>query len=225
MPLSELAEPSRDSESAYAVLASHGFFLPDQIPKLLQQAKDENLMNLEKILFTVSDAMDHIDDDGNYPIHRACQLNDPSLLQHCLNAGAEVNQPDVGAADNYGQTALHRACCKDKNEVVTLLLEKGAKPEVPDNSGATAVHNAAQCHGTFNLKKLLRAGAPVSPKDKLGSTPLLRAALFGSSKNIELLIENGADVNASNTAGSTALHLAAGLNHTAAVIFLLSVGA
>ena len=53
---------------------------------------------------------------------------DPSKVREALEEGADVN----GAANNKGSTSLHLASCEGHVEVVKLLLDCGADPNLVD---------------------------------------------------------------------------------------------
>jgi len=54
------------------------------------------------------------------------------VVELCLMFGADPN-----AANNNGETALHLAAAKRSDDLVRLLFQKGAKPDVRDKSGRT----------------------------------------------------------------------------------------
>jgi ankyrin repeat protein len=131
-PLPAVDELDNSLASTYAVLAKKGFFPPDQIPRLLQHAKDEKLKDLEKVLFTLGVPINHIDDDGNFPIHRACALHDLSLLQYCLDNGADSNQRNL-----IEDTPLHVLVSLNGStaQMVRLLISHGADVNLPNGEG------------------------------------------------------------------------------------------
>jgi ankyrin repeat protein len=58
-------------------------------------------------------------------------------VRRLLDAGADVNhgymrQGYIGANLEIGRTALHQACANQHPEIVELLLQRGAKPNVTD---------------------------------------------------------------------------------------------
>jgi uncharacterized protein len=60
-----------------------------------------------------------------------------AVVQYCLELGADVN-----AHDMYNYTALHGAAYRGDNEVVKLLVEKGAKLDVRSKRGQTVTDMA-----------------------------------------------------------------------------------
>jgi ankyrin repeat protein len=67
--------------------------------------------------------------------------NAPEALKLCLEWGGDVN-----AANDVGYTALHGAAFRGANEVVTLLVEKGAKMDVKNQEGRLPVNMAEGMH-------------------------------------------------------------------------------
>src|SRR3954447_16337250 len=70
-----------------------------------------------------------------------------------------------------GVQALHR----QETEIVTMLLDAGANPNVPDNDGYTPLHDVAEMGdcppARTMLQALLAAGADPSRQEKNGRTP------------------------------------------------------
>jgi ankyrin repeat protein len=69
------------------------------------------------------------------------QTDAPEALKLCLEWGGDVN-----AANDVGYTALHGAAFRGANEVVKLLVEKGAKMDVKNQEGRLPVNMAEGMH-------------------------------------------------------------------------------
>jgi len=69
------------------------------------------------------------------------QSDAPEALKLCLEWGGDVN-----AANDVGYTALHGAAFRGANEVVKLLVEKGARMDVKNQEGRLAVNMAEGMH-------------------------------------------------------------------------------
>ena len=153
----------------------------------------------------------------------AARAGDEKAVRKLLLAGADVNAPDGKTA---GETPLLQAAGAGNFHVVTLLLEKGAKPNAAASHGKTALLAAA--HGTDSrvVAALLKANADANAQDTLiGSTPIMDASLHGRDLSVQILLAAGADVNTRSKTGKTALHLAAINGHTGVVKLLLAAGA
>ena len=136
-----------------------------------------------------------------------------------LKAGA-----DVEAKDNDDTTALMAAAGWDRSEIITLLLENGARIDDRDKQGNTALIIAAR--GSLEataVKVLLAKGAAVNAANNDGDTALILAASTGGYEDVQvvkLLLANGAVLSVRNNRGETALSLAERNRRTAIVQLL-----
>jgi ankyrin repeat protein len=69
------------------------------------------------------------------------QSDAPEAIKLCLEWGGDVN-----AANDVGYTALHGAAFRGANEVVKLLVEKGARTDVKNQEGRLPVNMAEGMH-------------------------------------------------------------------------------
>ena len=132
---------------------------------------------------------------------------------------------DINFMDDTGATALHTAASGGYNDIVQLLLTKGASIEATDKYYYTPLHYAAQFGHTSTVELLLTNGASIEVTDYMGSAPLHHAAQFGHTNTMELLLSEGASIEAMNKYNNTPLHLTASSGHTSTVELLLSKGA
>jgi len=77
------------------------------------------------------------DSEGSLPLQRAVEMNQFPIAGKLLQAGADVN--GVG---RYGRTALIEAAFWGRVEMVRLLLDKGANPDIKAEHDATALSEA-----------------------------------------------------------------------------------
>jgi ankyrin repeat protein len=125
--------------------------------------------------------------------------------------------PSLDVVDANQRTPLHvlataqngRCRAPGTIEVVKLLLERGAKPDLADATGMTPIANASRAGCPELVEALLKKGADPALRDASGATLLHAAAAAGSAPVVELLLARGLDVNAKDDAGNTALHVAA----------------
>jgi len=114
-----------------------------------------------------------------------------------------------------GWTPLHKAAYHGRDEIVELLLAKGADCEITDNRGATALYWASTV-GRENIVALLTSSnASIDTPDNMDDwTPLHRAAHRGHLGIVGRLLDSGANINAETYHDRrTALDLASEKNH------------
>ena len=132
---------------------------------------------------------------------------------------------NINFLDDTGSTALHKAASGGYNDIVQLLLIKGASIEAVDKYYNTPLHRAAMFGHTSTVGLLLSKGASIEPTDKDNDTPSHIAALYGHTSTVELLLSKGASIEATDYYNDTPLHFAAMSGHTSTVGLLLSKGA
>jgi uncharacterized protein YjlB len=127
-----------------------------------------------------------------------------------------------------GRTLLSFAAGEGHDDIVRLLLEKGAEIEVKDGKyGYTPLLLATGTGHEAVVKLLLEKGAEIEVKGRsYGYTPLVWAAGNGHEAVVKLLLEKGAEIEVkAGSFGYTPLLLATGTGHEAVVKLLLEKGA
>lgn len=158
------------------------------------------------------------DDDGDTILHLAVvgctQAKVKELMKIC----------DLDAINNLMHTPLHIATMGNRPEIVRLLLDNGAKPNIPDRRGDTPLHLACK-KGLIEIVCLILEGAKMSQPDidqhQLtkqyientnfdGLTTLHLASLNDRRDIIDLLINKyGCNINCQDSrSGETILHKA-----------------
>ena len=145
------------------------------------------------------------------------EKKDVDTIKDLLVKGANPNKGFFD--DKIHSNPLIMAIQNDSVDIVQLLLEFGAKPNLPrDKYLFDPLHQACSSMWTNNsearlkcVKLLVKYGADVNSKDFNGQTPLQVLLPCGHiSKNrlpiANFLLENGADINAQNLVGNTLLH-------------------
>eukprot|EP01036_Dinobryon_divergens_P031629 gene31629-41062_t len=138
-----------------------------------------------------------------------------------LDAGADINWKNEDRSDC---TALFVAAKNAHQDVMKLLLDRGANPNLPSKSGTTALHMTSQesCHEVVAL--LLERGAdPNLIEKRYGETALHWAAEQGHRDIIALLLERGANPNLTNQAGKKPIDVARTKGHGKVVALLEKV--
>lgn len=162
------------------------------------------------------------DDDDRLPLHWAASYNRIPIVELL----SDRKRFDIDAQDGAGWTALMMAASvKDGENLVDLLINKGASVDEKTNNGQTALHFAASKANLDTAKKLLAQKASARVKDKRGQLPLHRAAAVGNVPIVKLLLESRSPINATDIDGSTALHHAIAEGHGDTAMVLLKAGA
>jgi ankyrin repeat protein len=73
--------------------------------------------------------------------------------------------PNINTENKHGATVLMIASVKNNENIVKLLIDKGANVEAKDNYGHTALMYACQNNHITIVKMLIEAGADVNAKD------------------------------------------------------------
>ena len=122
-------------------------------------------------------------------------------------------------------------CVAAKNEhrtptnVIQLLLERGANPNIAEHDGWTPLHWAALNGNSNVMQLLLERKADPNSATSFGCTPVHMAAGKGNKDVVQLLLNRGANVNITNKRRETPLHDAAERGHKDVVQLLLNAGA
>lgn len=160
---------------------------------------------------------------GYSPLQIAVIEGNVNKVRGLLGGGA-----DVGAVNEFGETALHLVeRCEDdrlqtKKALMKLLIDFGAEVDAPDVEGMTPIFST----GVELIGVLLEAGADGNWKSDNGISPIQWFAYSNESRGIELLLAHGADVNYNGSDDrKSALHIAANWGHLESAKILLKNGA
>lgn len=158
------------------------------------------------------------------------------LIKALLKKGANPNlktdtvpvhglmQFDASWVNFDGQTPFVRAALSGDIEVMRLLLESGADPNIATTQGSTALMAAAGINWipgqTYTrseadyveaVKLCLERGAPVNASNSLGLTAMHGAANRGWESIIQILANHGAVLDAKDKEGRTPMTFAKGI--------------
>mmetsp|Transcript_8478 Transcript_8478/g.21145 ORF Transcript_8478/g.21145 Transcript_8478/m.21145 type:complete len:493 (-) Transcript_8478:615-2093(-) len=110
-------------------------------------------------------------------LHTIVKKGSASSLAHALaviaaSAPRKPAQSPINAL-HQGSTALQVAVSTGKAELVSLLLEAGAQPDIKDQESSwTALHRAIHRRHIYIAKLLMGAGASIDSKDRDGLSPV-----------------------------------------------------
>lgn len=181
-------------------------------------------------------------------LHEAAASGNMKRIKELLNKKENINSTNFA-----GQTSLHLAVINNKQEIVNLLLSKGANHLVKDNAGyspltyaviyspmdscssivkefinCTNIDKDAIFHSAFmqdrkEVVKYLFQGKQLT--EKSSSNALLLAAIYGKLEFMKFLIEEGrVNTMPRDAKNQTLLHLAAAHGHSHLVEYLLKMG-
>lgn len=152
------------------------------------------------------------------------------MVRFLLDNGADINARD----DRFGKSALHQAVVRGRDEVVQLLLQRGAEVAARDHAGMTPLLWAVKCQcaneslvGIFRmlLEKAATTAAEAveggeggeggcgegvvdAQEYERGETALHWAVWRGQRLTVKLLTEFGADADVASVDGETAVEWA-----------------
>ena len=163
-------------------------------------------------------------------LHNIDRTHFRDILAVLSAAGADIN-----AADNMGNTALHRACDMTQGDKIRTLLDYGADPNLINSFGQRALDELMDNY-TYRMTDapelvaaLLQKGAnpDISPVAEIQEGPLHLAAQYGHRQSVELLLQHNAMVDAYSRGfmPKTPLLYAAEHGHTEIAAALLKKGA
>lgn len=161
--------------------------------------------------------VDAIIDDDQAAVKKLL-MSDSSLAQLQFNE-AVLFRSKIRHWIYVGDSVLHLAAAGYRVEIVRLLLDAGANPNIIGKfRNATPLHYAADSHVGLpawneakqveTIRCLLEAGAKINAQDKNGATPLHRAVRTRGAAAVRVLLEAGANPLLRNKPGSMPFHLA-----------------
>ncbi|NXN92884.1 MPP8 phase, partial [Rhinopomastus cyanomelas] len=172
-------------------------------------------MDMQLEWLTLEDFQKHLDgDDENHvstePISSALlrdavKSGDYMTVKMALSSDEEYN---LDQEDSSGMTLVMLAAAGGHDDLLRVLIRKGAKVNGRQKNGTTALIHAAEKNFITTVAILLEAGAYVNTQQSSGETALMKACKRGNSDMVRLMIESGADCNILSKHQNSALHFA-----------------
>lgn len=101
----------------------------------LHIAAENNNLEILNALLQKGARVDALTDEGWTALHFAALKGYIDIAKVLIQAGADINIPGF----LYQRTALHYAADQARSQMVALLLEKGANPDLLDKQGNSAL--------------------------------------------------------------------------------------
>ena len=176
-------------------------------------------LEFARITATGNDSTPRFAEERDAALISAAEQNDLLGVETLLKNGANAN-----ARDALGNRPLLHAARLGAAEMVRLLLEEGADPNVK-GMGFTPLGLAA-LHGYPQVAEwLLKSDAYVYLRSDNGLTPLMNAALLNHVSVMQVILRHDTEIDRVNNAGRTALSYAAEGGAEQAIELLLARGA
>ncbi|MDP9083177.1 MAG: quinoprotein dehydrogenase-associated putative ABC transporter substrate-binding protein [Pseudomonadota bacterium] len=138
---------------------------------------------LVELLIAHGAKLDSTDNDGLTPIGIAAQNVKVKAARALIDSGADVNAPIAKG----GYTPLMLVSLSGSNDLVSLLLEHGAKVNAVNPGGVTALMIAAAQNRSTLVDLLLESGADVNARSEDGRTALSIAQANNSDAVVKVL--------------------------------------
>ncbi|GJQ80547.1 hypothetical protein Trydic_g19952 [Trypoxylus dichotomus] len=165
-------------------------------------ARQQNEAVLAKCLNITFVRVQYTDDD---------MASDRKLYEMRVNIIRLLLEKLVGAhffQSKRGRPPLHVLAHVESENIVKLLLEKGANVNLANVCGETSLYFALYGRRLDTVKLLLENGADVNVQNERGCSPLHVAAHMRHASAVKELLDKKASVNLRSRDGETALHLA-----------------
>ncbi|KAG7236762.1 hypothetical protein INR49_029530, partial [Caranx melampygus] len=140
--------------------------------------------------------------DAGKALTAAAAKGNTSEVQRIL----EESRVHPDTLNEFGRTAL-QVMMMGNSKIASLLLEKGANPNVQDKYGIAPVHDAARTGFLDTLRVLVEYGASVNIPDQSGALPIHIAIREGHRDVVEFLAPQS-DLKHANISGQTAIDVA-----------------
>jgi ankyrin repeat protein len=172
---------------------------------LFRAIHDGNEVEIDKIIASKPNLDKKSCSDGATPLIKAIGLGQPEIAKKLILAGASPNV----VADGSGSSPLIGSAWGCREDLVVMLLDRGAKVNLTDSDGySPLMFSAAKCSDGRIVALLIRAGASVNQRSKSGRTALIDAAWEGNEVAVISLLAAGAELDAKTARGETALTVA-----------------
>ncbi|XP_030056144.1 M-phase phosphoprotein 8 isoform X2 [Microcaecilia unicolor] len=211
---------TREETDTWSIIASEGDQeVVDSVHQVQDSSDDKQVvslgMDLQLEWMTLEDFQKHLDGKdeilpttepiSNNALRDSVKNGDYLTVKYALNSKEEYN---LEQEDSSGMTLVMLAAAGGHDDLLRLLIKKGAKVNARQKNGNTALIHAAEKNFLTTVAVLLEAGAHLNIQQNNGETALMKACKRGNFDIVRLMVESGADCNISSKYQSSALHFA-----------------
>jgi ankyrin repeat protein len=191
------------------------------IELLNQCKKEDNSLDVTRVLIEQGANIDHVDKKVRTPLLRVSEAGHLDIVRYLVEGGADIDK-----ANNYGDTPLLLASYRGHLDIVRYLVEGGADIDSATNNCGDHPFLLASYRGHLDIVRyLVEGGADINKANNNGNTPLLLASYREHLDIVRSLVEGGADINKANNNGDTPLHEVSSDGNIEIVRFLVEHGA
>jgi ankyrin repeat protein len=138
-------------------------------------------VDIVKLLLNTNCNVNQSNKDKQTPLAIAANFNKKEIVKLLIDKGAELNNVD----ENNNDTVLNWAVFLGYTDIVELLLNADANPDIPDKFGRTPLMYAVMKKQLHMVRLLVEAGCDIGCKDKKGGT----AKSFSKTNEITQILE------------------------------------
>jgi ankyrin repeat protein len=162
---------------------------PNECPILFSAVKFGNIRAVKKLVengANIKETCQH--GFGESPLQIAIYYKQVEIMVYLLDLKASPNEKDW-----TGKSVLIQACNTDNDQIINILLDRGADLEYSGYFGGTPLMYAAQYEHYISAETLIKRKANVNFKSEDGETSLTKAIANNDYPMIKLLVESGAN--------------------------------
>ncbi|XP_029439484.1 ankyrin repeat and KH domain-containing protein 1-like isoform X2 [Rhinatrema bivittatum] len=212
-------------------IAGHGQGLLVQAPDGLMVATPAQTLTdtLDDIMAAVSSRVPTVSNDSSHttvsPTPQPCSQTPSNVASQSMLPAYPSVDIDAHTESNH-DTALTLACAGGHEELVSVLIARGANIEHRDKKGFTPLILAATAGHVGVVEILLDKGGDIEAQsERTKDTPLSLACSGGRQEVVDLLLARGANKEHRNVSDYTPLSLAASGGYVNIIKILLNAGA
>ncbi|XP_075756199.1 ankyrin repeat and KH domain-containing protein 1 isoform X19 [Pelodiscus sinensis] len=225
--MSQLTPPSQDQSQVPRVpMHALAMVVPPQEPDRAPQENSPPLLGVQKAVNS------RVPTGSTSSSHTTESPTPEPCTQTPSNAGSQSVLPmypsvDIDAhTESNHDTALTLACAGGHEELVSVLIARGANIEHRDKKGFTPLILAATAGHVGVVEILLDKGGDIEAQsERTKDTPLSLACSGGRQEVVDLLLARGANKEHRNVSDYTPLSLAASGGYVNIIKILLNAGA